>query len=294
MGFLKKISFLLVVGFAYLIASVPLRLRYFLSDFVGWMLHRVIKYRNKVVKTNLRNSFPEMNAQERAGIEKQFYHNLADIMLETIALLRMSENELQQSIRIINPEIFTELFQKHQSVFVTIGHTANWELLASYLSLSLPHQSTAIYKKLSDDNFDRFMKKLRQKHGKLALVESKAAYRYLAANKGMKHAVLILGDQTPQNRDTNYWTNFLHQDTPFFTGLEKMAKSLNFAVVYLDFYRIGRGKYEALAINICTDCDKQPAENITKQYTQLLERSIMQRPDNWLWSHKRWKHKRPA
>lgn len=294
MNFLKKIGFSFFVGSLQMLARLPESTRLCLADFISWILRRVLKYRLKVVRKNLRQSFPDFTEAKWRATEKQFYRNLADVMMETISLLKMSPEILKNSIHITNPEIIEALYNQQKSVFITSGHTGNWELMASFLSLSLPHQTTAIYKKLSNDNFDALMKKIRLAHGKLNLIESKAAYRYLASSKDIPHAVLILGDQTPQNRETNYWTDFLHQDTAFFTGLEKMAKSLDFAVVYLDFYRISRGKYVANAIPLCTDCKNQSPHFITEQYARLLERSIRERPDNWLWSHRRWKHKRPS
>jgi Kdo2-lipid IVA lauroyltransferase/acyltransferase len=289
---MNKLAFWVFLAIANLVALLPYRLLYVISDGIRLILYYIVRYRRKVVRVNLINSFPEKNKSEIIKIEKKFYLNLTDTMLEAIKMLHVNKNQFVKHFSITNQVIIDQLFDKGKSIFLAVGHAGNWEMLASYLSLTQRHESIAIYKKISDENFDRLMKRVRQNLGGLLLFESRTAYRQLVASKDKARIVLILGDQTPPGNDSDYWTDFLHQHTPFFTGLEKMARGLDFAVVYLDVIRFKRGIYEATATLVC-ESGKLTAENeISEQYVRLLEKSIIKQPDNWLWSHRRWKHKR--
>jgi Kdo2-lipid IVA lauroyltransferase/acyltransferase len=289
---MNKLAFWVLLAVANLVALLPYRLLYVVADGIKFILYYLIRYRRKVVRTNLINSFPEKSTAELLKIEKDFYRNLADTILESIKMLGVSSDTFIKRVNINNQQVIDHLFDQGKSIFLAVGHSGNWEMLASYLSLTQRHESIAIYKKISDSNFDKLMKKIRQHLGGLLLFESRSAYRQLAAEKEKPRIVLILGDQTPQGIETDYWTNFLHQDTPFFNGLEKMARSLDFAVVYLDVMRLQRGIYEASATLLCENGKKTAETEISEQYVRLLEKSIQKRPDNWLWSHRRWKHKR--
>lgn len=289
---MNKLSFWILLAVANLVALLPYRLLYVVSDGIKFILYYLIRYRRKVVRTNLINSFPEKSSAELLKIEKDFYRNLADTILESIKMLSVSSDTFIKRLNINNHQVIDHLFDQGKSIFLAVGHSGNWEMLASYLSLTQRHESIAIYKKISDSNFDKLMKKIRQHLGGLLLFESRTAYRQLAAEKEKPRIVLILGDQTPQGIETDYWTNFLHQDTPFFNGLEKMARSLDFAVVYLEVMRLQRGIYEASATLLCENGKNTTETEISEQYVRLLEKSIQKQPDNWLWSHRRWKHKR--
>lgn len=105
-------------------------------------------------------------------------------------------------------------------------------------------------------------------------------------------ANLIAGDQTPTKSEINYWTNFLNQETAVFLGAEKIAKALDMPVVFIDIQRIGRMSYE-ITFKLITDKPKETARfEITEKHVRMLENAIRRHPDNWLWSHRRWKHKR--
>jgi KDO2-lipid IV(A) lauroyltransferase len=154
------------------------------------------------------------------------------------------------------------------------------------------HKVFAIYKELSSTDFDSYMKSLRSRFGVPTLIESKSTYRSLLQSKDTTNAVFLAGDQTPGGLDANYWTTFLNQDTPFFLGIEKMAKSLDYAVLFFDIKRIKRGHYEATITPITLNPKETKTNEITESYVRLLENAIINNPDNWLWSHRRWKHKR--
>ncbi|PLX11097.1 MAG: hypothetical protein C0594_04055 [Marinilabiliales bacterium] len=120
----------------------------------------------------------------------------------------------------------------------------------------------------------------------------KQTLRALIKHKNEPTITVIASDQTPAKGEIEYWTEFLNQETPVFLGVEKMSKSLGCVVVFLDMVRVRRGVYE-IVISTLHENPKETKEfEITESHVRFLEDLIKKYPDNWLWSHKRWKHKK--
>lgn len=289
---MNRATYYLIYSFLWIVALLPYRLLYVLSDILYLIIYHILGYRKKVVRQNLKNSFPSYDSVELNKIEKRFYKNLSDIVVETIKLLHVRPNQVRKRFHFTNPEVINELVGQNKSVFLAFGHSSNWEMMVHALSFEFDLPVIALYKKISSPVFDSLMKHIRMQWGKVGLFESQTAYRQLVGIKEKPHLIYILGDQTPPGLEADYWTQFLHQDTPFFNGLEKMAKSLGHAVVYFESTRTGRGKYSLTAISICENGKETAQDEIIEKYVRLLENTIRQQPDNWLWSHRRWKHQR--
>lgn len=289
---MKQLAYWIFLVKIHFIAILPFWILYRFSDVLSWLLYRFGLYRTTIVRQNLNHSFPEKSTHEIKTIEKKYFRNLTDIFFETIKTLHIRNNDFIKRCSITNPEVINAAFGENKTVFLAIGHCGNWEIISQYLSLVLDNKTIALYKKLSSPNFDRLMKHIRQNKGKLYLYESRVAYRLLAAEKEIKKAVIILGDQTPPGLESDYWTEFLHQETPFFMGLEKMTKSLNAAVVFLEINRTKRGHYQITCVPMPIDIYHSAEYEISALYARLLEKAIINEPDSWLWSHRRWKHKR--
>lgn len=289
---MKKIVYYIFILKAWFISLLPFWFLYILSDFLNVIVYYLIRYRRKIVTQNLKNSFPEKRLVEIKQIEKKYYHNLCDIVVEFIKIRHISIDQLKKRMIITNPAILHELYIQNKSVFLTVGHCGNWDWFGKTMPYITDHKVFAIYKELSSNDFDSYMKSLRSRFGDPTLIESKSTYRSLLQSKDTINAVFLAGDQTPGGLDVNYWTNFLNQDTPFFVGIEKMAKSLDYAVLFFDIRRISRGYYEATITPISLNPKETKTNEITESYVRLLENAIIKNPDNWLWSHRRWKHKR--
>jgi len=289
---MKKIGYYIFILKAWFISCLPFVWLYWLSDFAYIIVYHIIRYRRTIVFANLNNSFPDKSAHDRKQIEKKYYHNLCDIMVEFIKIRHITMAQLKQRMVVTNPEILHELFEQQKSVFLTVGHCGNWDWFGKAMPYITRHKVFAVYKALSSNDFDGYMKSIRSRFGEPTLLESKTTYRSLLQRKDTLNAVFLAGDQTPGGLDADYWTTFLHQDTPFFVGIEKMAKSLDYAVLFFDIERVKRGYYEATILLITDNPTKTNTNEITETYVRLLEKTILRNPDNWLWSHRRWKHKR--
>ena len=291
---MKKIGFWFVKVLAYLIAITPFGLLYLRSDIYSFLLYHVIRYRRKVVRDNLVKSFPEKSIKEIKKIEKRFYRNLCDLFMETCKMLRLKPEEMSHHVTFTNPELIQSLYEKGRSVFTSIPHSGNWEWYGKLMHTVSEHKASGIYKKVKDPYFDAFMKQLRLNFNQdqEEMIEASTALKALVRRKDMVNAILIVADQSPRGIASDYWTVFLHRDTCWFYGLEKMAKLLDYAVVFVDMRRVGRGQYTVSFDLICEDPKAMEEGAIMEQYVRHVERFIHDNPDNWLWSHRRWKHTR--
>lgn len=273
-----------------LIALLPFSMLYALSDIAFFIIYYIIRYRRETVFENLSKSFPEKSHDEILQICKKFYHNLADFQFELIKSHRMTKKQVHDRVAFKNQGVFDELYQKNMNVIIALGHCGNWEWAGNKIALFLKHKGAAIYKPLLDEFFDKYMISIRKKYKNTLMIDYKKTLRTLLSLRDELYAVFMLADQSPAQAEINYWSNFLGRETPFYMGMEKIARTLNYAVVYLDIQRIKRGFYEAEVRIICWEGAITKPEEIMNSYISNLENSIISHPDNWLWSHRRWKY----
>lgn len=287
------VAYYLALPFFYLISLLPFPVFYALSDGICFILYRVIGYRKKVVYENLRKSFPEKTHEEIKTIERKFYSYLCDLFLETLKTLTISKKEAVKRCAFSDTtiQIFKELHDQKKSCIVVMGHFGNWEWAGNSFSLINPQQLYVIYHPLSNPQFDRLMYKLRTRFG-TKLYAMKDTMREMIRNRGEVNATAFIADQTPAP-ESAYWTSFLNQDTPVFWGTEKIAQKLNFPIVYVTVNRIKRGYYLVNSEYLVLDPKSTKEGEISELHTRKLEKDIKAQPEIWLWSHRRWKHKKP-
>ena len=286
------IVYYLFKAVVWFISKLPFRCLYLFSDFLFLLIYYIFSYRKKVVYANLSNAFPGKSKQEIKKIAKKYYRNLADIVVEVLKLRSISSDQILRRFSFENIEIIRDLFRQNKSIIVTIGHCGNWEWMGTALGLITEEKGYAIVKPLSDKRFDRYMTFLRTRLNEDSVIPFKDTFRALIRNKNKLTLNVFAADQTPTRSEINYWGQFFNQETGFFLGIEKIATSLDMGVVFIDIQRVGRGRYNGV-VSLITDSPKEKGEHeIIKKYISLLEKSITHAPDNWLWSHKRWKHKK--
>jgi KDO2-lipid IV(A) lauroyltransferase len=252
----------------------------------------VIGYRKNVILTNLRKSFPEKSEVEIQNIAVGFYKHFCDSMLETVKTNKMSLNTLNKRFRFQNKEIFDDLHQKGKSTILVSGHYSNWEWMVVFAK-HVSQKVLILYKPLENEFFNDYMFNMRTRLGDI-LIPMETYYRRLMEyqQKGDVTISYFLADQTPP-RNSQYWTTFLNQDTAFFLGPEKTARKTNYAVVFMNIMKVKRGYYEVEFIKLFDDTSNLAEFSITEAYARILEKQIQQEPRYWLWSHRRWKHKKP-
>jgi KDO2-lipid IV(A) lauroyltransferase len=289
---MQKIGFYIIYSFIWTLTLLPFCCYYLVSDFLYFIIYIVVGYRKQIVRTNLKNSFPDKTLKELQILEKKFYKHLIDIFLESFKLIHLTEKELKKHWTYENLKIFEELRKKEKNIMMISAHYGTWEWL-TFLGNIVDYKFLALYKPLSSGNFDKFLRKLRGKFGMETISMDLAFKRMLTLKKeDVPNIVWFAADQAPP-KESQFWTTFLNQETGFFLGPEKLAKKLDYSVVFLDVFREKRGKYKAKFTLLFEDTKGTKDYYITKGYINHLETVIKGRPEFWLWSHKRWKHKRP-
>jgi len=253
----------------------------------------LLGYRKKVVYQNLKNSFPEKSETEIKKLVQEYYSYLCDLFLETIKTITMNEDYVHKCVKFNNVELLNALYDEGKSVILVMGHFGNWELAGPCFSLNCKHQLNVVYKPLSNKNFEALFSKVRTKFN-TKIIPMNNTLRAMSANRKVIDATALIADQSPGNPSTGYWIPFLNQETLVYTGPEKMGKMFDYTIVYIQIQRIKRGFYE-ITPTIMFDKPKETLDNeITDAFFARLEEDIKKSPVTWLWSHRRWKHKRPT
>lgn len=287
---MAAISYYIVLPLIYAISLLPFRLLYLLSDLTYLLLYKLIRYRTKVVRVNLENSFPENSAQEIKRIEIEFYRYFCDLVLETVKSLTIKPHALKTHVKFDDTTVFRNLYKQGQSVIIVMGHLGNWELGGARFSLDPYHQLFVVYHPLSNKYLDRLVYNMRTRLGN-RLYAMKDTFRGMILNKNEVTATAFIADQTPLPKGA-YWTTFLNQDTPIFVGTAKIAKKLNYPIIYVSVKRPKRGYYEISSELLIQNPTSLTENEISECHTRRLERDIRDNPHIWLWTHRRWKHKK--
>jgi Kdo2-lipid IVA lauroyltransferase/acyltransferase len=276
-----------------IVSILPDRLLYIFSDFISFLLNYFIRYRRNVILENLRLSFPEKSKKELQQILRCFYHHIADVLLETLKSYSFSRKPRQLKFVVTNPEILDRLYEEKKSCVLMMSHYANWEWIILGTRF-LQHKWCSIYKPLRNKKIDRVHLKHRRRFGMHLFPQSMTGA--MVRNNLHEPAVFTyVSDQSPAGLpEQPYWIPFLNRLTACHSGAEKLAVKFNLPVFYLDIQRVKRGNYSAEIIPLCINPSETKPGDITAMYMRQLEKIIHTFPENWLWSHKRWKKQPPS
>ena len=288
MGIINRI---LYYGVIVPISLLPFPLLYALSDLLYILLYHVVGYRKKVVMENLKNSFPEKPQAERVRIAKKFYKHLCDLTLESLKMFTISEKDARTRMSYSGLDVAQKYYDQGKSLIIAMAHYSNWEMVAATVGQAIPHRAYAIYKPLTNQYFDKKMLASREKYG-LKMIHLKQVKRDFEKMKAELTATHFLIDQAPSYHSTPHWMNFLNQETGVLTGTERFARDYNYPVVFLEIQKPRRGYYTCRFVDVFSDPQSTREGEITEKVTRILEAQIIEKPEFWLWSHKRWKRKR--
>lgn len=290
---MQRLLYWLVYPILYGISKLPYRLFYFFSDFVFLLVFYVVGYRKKVVKRNLELAFPEKSEQEIKQIQKKFYHHFCDIFLEMTKSLTISGEELKKRFVLKNPEEIKRIEALQKSYVIMLGHYNSYEWVTSLQLQGVTYESFGIYKKIKNPYFDKLIHNSRGKFG-TKMVDKNDVTKLMAKNRfnGVLSTYGMVSDQSPRLKGLNYWLDFFGYEVPAFVGSEKMAKKLDFSMIYLKIEKVKRGYYEAEIIPLSDNPKEYDDFKVTEKYFKMLEEQIRQKPEYYLWTHKRWKHAR--
>lgn len=289
----QRIAYGLLAGSCRLTGILPDWLLYHtLAPLIRFMLYRVVRYRRTVVRTNLCNSFPEKGPEEITAIERGFYRTLSEVFVDTIKLAAISRSRILERMVFCNaPEVERQMAGR--TWVAAMSHFGSWELTINYACYS-DHEVLAVYRPLHDPVFDRYYRFARSRFGTRP-VPMHEIYREVIRSQrpgGRPAAVAMIADQTPPRHEIKHWYRFLSQDTPFFSGIEKMAVRFGIPVYFLYVRKTAPLCYAGEFIQIYDGSEAVGEYEITERYVARLEAMIRETPELWMWSHKRWKHKK--
>ncbi|KGE13186.1 lysophospholipid acyltransferase family protein [Sphingobacterium deserti] len=281
-----------IAGLLYILSLLPFWLLYTLSDLLYYILFYLIQYRKRVVLENIRNSFPEKTAAEHMDIAKKFYRYLPDLVVEAVKMRSMTEADVKKRIELINQEEVDRHFRQGKGVIGVTAHYGNWELGIYRLSVMTQYPRLVIYKPLSNSDFNDVYNALRCRFG-ATMVPMKQILRHIVQLRHQPHISMFVADQTPMYQDSDYYMNFLNQDTLVYTGTERIARLTKNPIVYCHIGRKEkRGYYYCKFTTLIENPDDYEPHEITLKHNLFTEEMIRKQPEYWLWSHRRWKRKR--
>ena len=278
--------------FLRLFSYVPFCLLYIISDGLYFLVYYVFRYRRRIVRKNLTESFPEKSEDDIKKIEKNFYSFFTDNILESLKMFTISRKEMLRRVKFVNVEEVDDLMRNGKSISLFLGHYGNWEWMSSIpLHINKEVVAAQIYHKLSNKNMDRLMLYVRERMGAVC-VEMRKTARYVN-ELATENKVCIIGfiaDQAPRKKDARHFLHFLNHNTPVLTGTEKITKHYDFGAFFLDVKRVKRGYYEARFVKMHDNPKSLPDFELTAIYYQMLEKCIRTQPELYLWSHNRFRN----
>lgn len=278
-----------VMIFARLISRLPFWVLYAVSDFLFLISFHLIRYRRKMVRKNLRNSFPETAEPDLLRIEKEFYQNLCDYAVEMLKLLTIEKEDLGRRVVFKNPEVSTKYILQGQSLLNLASHQFNWEWLLTAGSFKLPGQMDFVYQPINNNFLDRFSLISRTRFGAFAIKRDEVA-RAIVKRKNIVRNIALVGDQYPGlPHDKKHPVRFLNQDTVFFYGSNQLALLMQYPVMFYTIQKVKRGYYDVTIVELARPPYEKDSHEVLEKYVREVERVIREKPSEWLWSHNRWK-----
>jgi len=286
---MQYISYLLFRLFRLLMKIVPFWLLYLLSDFMFVLFYYVIRYRRAVVLGNLTRSFPDKSQQEIKKIMRAFYSHFGDILVESIKGYGMTQKQIDKRYRILNPEIVDDLYEANRGLIACAYHYGNWEWGIMAVASKFKHQAISLYMPVANKHIERYLKKLRADNGMemVSIRETKEAFMVERKRPPM---IIMAADQNPSPLKNAIWMKFLNQITACIHGPEAYSKKMDFPLIFFDVKKVKRGYYTLEVKRLIDNPRQTELGEITKAYMSTVEKLINQKPDFWLWSHKRWKY----
>ena len=289
---MQLLLFIILYPLLWLISKLPFRLLYIFSDSIYFLVYRIIGYRKKTVRQNIALALPHLAEKERIQIEKKFYSHMCDMFLEMIKTMNISQKEIDERFKFSNLETYQELEKKGKSIALMCAHYASYEWVLS-MNKHISFKGYGIYKQIANKYFDKLVRTIRSKF-KAYLITTKQTKATIEKNTkaGVLGVYGFASDQTPRWSKRLYWHRFIGIETPIHTGAETLAKQYDMNVIFLRTKKIKRGYYEASFEVMTEDVQSIPNYKLSEDFMARVEQQIYEQPEFYLWTHKRWKHKK--
>jgi Kdo2-lipid IVA lauroyltransferase/acyltransferase len=247
----------------------------------AYFFEYVLKYRSRIINENVNKIFPNFDENEKSKVIKKYYRQLSVYILESIFAYFGPEAKVLDKVVMQENVQLCEAYADNKKIIILSGHYGNWELISMALPHMLKMNIYGVYKKLSSPFFEKLILSKRSRFG-LNLVEMKEVITLFNKMKGEAFITLLIADQSPAVGEEGKVVSFLGQQTMFYQGAALLQKRYN-AKVFYQKVDIKNGIYYVSFIEIYS--------NVIEEFAQALEKDIYHKPELWLWSHNRWKHR---
>lgn len=287
----QRLALELLWGACCLIGWMPRWFKYGMLQPFVYALLRMIRYRYKVMYTNISLSFPEKSEKEVKQIIKGAYSNLAEVIVDTICLAGAKRRNDLDHVTWIDADKHIERNKGRDWIFMA-SHYGCWEYFLLWTLNDPDCEIFGVYHPLKSTIFEHFYRRLRNFSPKIHQVPMQETVRQYLKNRsaGKNVALGLISDQTPNLRPDTEWFDFLNRKTAFIDGSEKLAMRFNIPVYYAHIERTRADHLTIRFDEIYDGVEEVEPMEITRRYAAALEAMIKERPELWMWSHKRWKH----
>jgi KDO2-lipid IV(A) lauroyltransferase len=205
----------------------------------------------------------------------------------------MSSKEHLRRVRFFGVEKLNDYCHQGKSVIIVGMHYNNWEWTSILPSLT-PMPGIVLYNPIRGNKaFEDFMLTYRCRYNSTLVPVHKSSRVLIDFVKPGHPKILgLAADQSP-HANSKSWIRFLNQETAFFSGPEKIALLSGHPVVFQYMIKTGRGRYEVHHEPLFEEYSGIESKDILISYVRKMEEIIREKPEYYLWSHRRWKHKRP-
>ena len=289
---MQLLLFIILYPLVWLISILPFRLLYIFSDGIYFFVYRIIGYRKSVVRRNIALALPHLSEEERIQIEKKFYSHMCDMFLEMIKTMNITQKEIDERFKFTNLATYQNLEKQGKSIALMCAHYASYEWVLS-MNKHISFKGYGIYKQIANKYFDKLVRNIRSRF-KAYLITTKQTKSTIENNtkEGVLGVYGFASDQTPRWSKLLYWHHFMGIETPIHTGAESLAKKYDMNVIFLRTKKIKRGYYEASFEIMTEDVHTIPNYKLSEDFMARVEQQIYEQPEFYLWTHKRWKHKK--
>ena len=264
-------------------------LRLKLSSAIGGKLFQIVGpiFRsNKLIRENIKKALPQLNNEEIKKINKQMWNNYGRIFSEYMFLKNFRYNLNQSNITIYGQEILDEIKKSNTPVIFVSGHFSNFELMAMQIEKS-GIKLAAIYRPLNNKFLNTIMERIRKKYiCKEQIKKGISGVRDIVKFYKKNYSTALMIDQRVSE---GIKVNFFKHKALTTTIPAQLVKKYKMPIVPVFIERFENIKFKITVQKPIYFSDDASIENITSKLNEVLEKMIISKPEQWIWSHNRWK-----
>jgi len=284
----QLISYIFFRAVVFLFYLLPFNSIYVVSNGLAYLLAHVFKYRKDVVLTNLKYAFPEKSESELEDIANKSYRNLSDIIVESLKGFSTDPQTIYKRYPIPYPDFMQTFYESKKDTVCFAAHYNNWEWATYCTPIGMPFTPIGLIKPVRNKYINDYTNKKRCRTGTqvVSIFEQNKSFKSEANNPKM---MVYIGDQNATHTEKSILIDFLGKPTYCLHGAEQIARKNNWPIFFGRVERVKRGQYEIHIELVSENPRSTEFGQITESCFNILEKQIRRKPENWLWTHKRWK-----